>query len=215
MQPWIEKGSGSSSAVKSSLYYDQSLNNIQQQQQQQQQPSSSQGFRTLHSQKPIENNHEPKQSSINNHNHIPPTLQDHPLDGSQVLNLLNSTEYTDLVHEEDMRMNSMSYQSYRHQSDYQQIRLSNFWKGLMSSEDIVNYLEQQTYIDDIYGLPPEIAKELEALKQDRENNTKKKAVDRLNMIRHHFIQQAHGDANLAAKNAMTHDDWSRNFFESL
>ena len=98
-------------------------------------------------------------------------------------------------------------------------KLQYHWTtGLLSAEDIVEYLKNTNYTEDIYGIPiigqwVKEAKE-EAMQESASTaESKKVAIERLNMIRNHLIQKANGDPNLAAKNAieMTENDWSSSF----
>lgn len=238
MQPWMDKTAATTS--KSSLHFDHNLSHLQSASSSQQQPfykSDVNGFRTLTKgkgkesfdfdepqaytapQKPFS---EYQFTPIDNHFNA----YDDPLDGSEVLNFLNSgTAYSDHIHGDDLRPDSITYISHRHQMDTQHAlsereKLQHHWTtGLLSAEDIVEYLQNTNYTDDIYGIPVigqwiKEAKE-EAMQQEQPNTAESKrvAIERLNMIRHHLIQKANGDPNLAAKNAieMTENDWSSSF----
>ncbi|KAL9541276.1 hypothetical protein MBANPS3_009212 [Mucor bainieri] len=227
MQPWMDKSTAATS--KSSLHFDRTLSHLQPtSSSQQQQPlykSDANGFRTL------TKAYTPSQTAFNEY-HLTPPISNHfnayddPLDGSEVLNFLNAaTAYSDHIHGDDLKPDSTTYISHRHQMDTQHAlsereKLQHHWTtGLLSAEDIVDYLQNTNYTDDIYGIPVigqwiKEAKE-EAMQQEQPNTAESKrvAIERLSMIRHHLIQKANGDPNLAAKNAieMTENDWSSSF----
>lgn len=233
MQPWIDKTSLNTS--KNSLQFDHTLSHLQSSSSQQiNKNDSSGGFRTLKKGKGKEvfeynelqeNNAQPfikyQFTSLDNSFNA----FDDPLDGSDVLNFLNSgTAYSDHVHGDDLIPDTISYISHRHQMDTQHAlsekeKLQYHWTtGLLSAEDIVEYLQNTNYTEDIYGIPiigqwVKEAKE-EAMQESASTaESKKVAIERLNMIRNHLIQKANGDPNLAAKNAieMTENDWSSSF----
>ncbi|KAG2210770.1 hypothetical protein INT46_006840 [Mucor plumbeus] len=233
MQPWIDKTSLNTS--KNSLQFDHTLSHLQSSSSQQINKNDvNGGFRTLKKGKGKEvfeynelqeNNPQPFTkyqftSLDNNFNAF-----DDPLDGSDVLNFLSSgTAYSDHVYGDDLIPDTMSYISHRHQMDTQHAlsekeKLQYHWTtGLLSAEDIVEYLQNTNYTEDIYGIPiigkwVKEAKE-EAMQESKSTaESKKVAIERLNMIRNHLIQKANGDPNLAAKNAieMTENDWSSSF----
>ncbi|GAN06578.1 hypothetical protein MAM1_0128d06064 [Mucor ambiguus] len=238
MQPWMDKTSAATS--KSSLHFDHTLSHLQSASSSQQQPlhqNGINGFRTLAKGKGKESFEfdEPQvytsQKAFSEYQFTPLTdshfnAYDDPLDGSEVLDFLNAaTAYSDHIHGDDLRPDSTTYISHRHQMDTQHAlsereKLQHYWTtGLLSAEDIVDYLQNTNYTDDIYGIPVigqwiKEAKE-EAMQQEQPNTAESKrvAIERLNMIRRHLIQKANGDPNLAAKNAieMTENDWSSSF----
>lgn len=236
MQPWMDKTTATTS--KSSLHFDHTLSHLQSSQQQPLYKSDMSGFRTLAKGKGKESfdfdepqAYTPSQKLFSEHRFALPidshfNAYDDPLDGSEVLNFLNSgTAYSDHIHGDDLRPDSTTYISHRHQMDTQHAlsekeKLDHHWTtGLLSAEDIVDFLQNTNYTDEIYGIPVigqwiKEAKE-EAMQQEQPNTAESKrvAIARLDMIRHHLIQTAHGDPTLAAKNAiaMTENDWSSSF----
>lgn len=236
MQPWIDKASGSSGGSKSStLHYDRTLSHLHHYN-----PSSSSssstsslnGFRT----------HQQQQADKISQNQYPTTtIEQQPrskfdfspiqhsnnqmfsyTDGADVMNFLNSTEYSDEVHGDDLRPDSMSYISHRHQLDTQQglserEKLNHHWTTeLMAAEDIVEYLMTTNYTEDIYAIPiigqwiKEAKKEIEI---DKTSENSKKAIARLSMIRNHLlVNEASGNNN--ALKMINESDWSLAFFES-
>lgn len=242
MQPWIDKASGSGSSKSSTLHYDRTLSHLhhyhssQQQQQQHTGSSSSSRFRT----------HQQQADKFSISSHQYPTVEQpnafqskfdfSPIqhtnnqmfsytDGADVMNFLNSTEYSDEVHGDDLRPDSMSYISHRHQLDTQQglserEKLNHHWTTeLMAAEDIVEYLMTTNYTEDIYGIPligQWIKEAKHEIEMDKTSENSKKAIARLSMIRNHLLNKASGNSELAAQNAlrMTESDWSLAFFES-
>ncbi|KAL0141569.1 hypothetical protein V8B55DRAFT_1490352 [Mucor lusitanicus] len=240
MQPWMDKTTATTS--KNSLHFDHTLSHLQQpgstSQQQPLYKKDIHGFRTLTKGKEKEaftfdepQAYTPSQTAFSDYQPAPPigsqfNAYDDPLDGSEVLNFLNAgTAYSDHIHGDDLRPDSTTYISHRHQVDTQHAlsereKLQHHWTtGLLSAEDIVDYLQNTNYTDDIYGIPligQWIKEAKEEAKQQKQPNTaesKRVAIERLNMIRQHLIQKANGDPNLAAKNAieMTENDWSSSF----
>ncbi|CEP18182.1 hypothetical protein [Parasitella parasitica] len=230
MQTWLDKPSSNNS--KNTLRFDYTLSYLQ--------PSSSSrqfsktdnnGFRTLGRGKGKQTfeHHEPHAHTPRPYGSYQFTSIDSnfnafedPLDGSEVLDFLSSpTAYSDYVHGKDLIPDSSSYISHRHQMDTQHAlseneKLHYHWTtGLLSAEDVVEYLQNTDYTEDVYGIPiigQWIKKANEETMQEL-TETKRTAIERLNMIRHHLIQKANGDPNLAAKNAMemTKDDWFSSF----
>jgi hypothetical protein len=243
MQPWIEKANSGSSSGSSSLHFDKTLSHLNHhssQQQQQQQSSSSSGFRTsspssrnmnMSSTQNVSKEYIPL-SQQSPYNYLPynfsplPTSSDmiSLTDGSDVLNFLNSTEYSEHVHGDDLRPDSMSYISHRHQMDTQhglseKEKLSQWTAELMATEDIVEYLRTANYTDDIYGIPvigQWIKEAKEEVDQESTSDHNKKAIARLSMIRNHLVEKASGNIELAAENAfrMNESDWSSTFLDS-
>ncbi|CAO3623923.1 unnamed protein product [Mucor hiemalis] len=237
MQPWIEKASGSGSSKSSTLHYDRTLSHLHHYNPSQQQStsSSSSGFRTLQqADKNATSQHQ--YQALEQPNTFQSNFDFSPIqhtngqifsytDGGDVMNFLNSTEYSDHVHGDDLRPDSMSYISHRHQFDTQhglseKEKLNHQWTTeLMAAEDIVDYLMTTNYTEDIYGIPiigqwiKEAKKEIEL---DKTSENSKKAIARLSMIRNHLVNKASGNSDLAAQNAlrMNESDWSLAFFES-
>ncbi|KAG2208724.1 hypothetical protein INT47_007823 [Mucor saturninus] len=219
MQPWTEKG-GSSSRHQSSLNYDHTLSHINQPHQQQQQPSK--GFRTARDSGSSSNyvEDETRQRSTNEFSPVYTNNSDmlNLGDGADVMNFLNSKSYSDEVYGDDLRPDSMSYISHRHQMDTQHgfAEKEKTLALLMETEDIVEYLKKTTYTDDIYGIPV-LGQYIKEAKEAVENGAHSKiAVERLNMIRNHLVEKSHGDFNLAAQNAfrINPNDWSSDFLDS-
>lgn len=230
MQPWVGKGTGSSSN-SSTLHYDRTLSHLQQQQHNSyQQPQS---FRTTSSSSSAyQQQQKDQQSTINRpsmisefapYQHTPIShLAPHEdmADGTEVLEFLNSSDYNDLVHGDDLRPDSISYISYRHQQDTQHAlsekeKLQKHWTAeLLGAEDIVEYLLKETYTEDIYGIPI-LGQYIKEAKEELQDNSqsKKVAVERLTMIRNHLIQKHNNNVNSATNQIfeMNENDWSSFF----
>lgn len=248
MQPWIGKA-GSSSTGSSTLHYDKTLSHLNHHPQNSDQQSSSSsssktnGFRTSSSSCDMMNTAATADSQYMdnmNNNHTQPNLflesnNFSPIhtksdmmflsDGADVLNYLNSTNYSEDVHGDDLRPDSMSYISHRHQLDTQHAlaeqtkNSSAALTELMATEDIVVYLENTNYTEDIYGIPilGQCIKEAkQEVMQDKTSENSQKAITRLSMIRNHLVEKASGDFELAAQNAfrMNENDWSTKFLDS-
>ncbi|KAI8890663.1 hypothetical protein K501DRAFT_281646 [Backusella circina FSU 941] len=219
MQPWVDKSGYSG---QSSIHYDRNLSYLNQYESQRA-GSSSSGFRTQ-SKQPLQEPFTSKQNQTYTPSHIfspIPTQDQHTsLDGADVLNLLNSTSYSDAVHSDDLNPDSMTYLSHRHQVDTQhglaELQKLKQWKEFLLSDDIVGYLANATYIEDIYGVPV-IGDLIQEAKEEVAQDKPHKAVERLNMIRLHLVHSASGDANRAAKQAasMKGEEWSKVFTQSL
>ncbi|KAI8081114.1 hypothetical protein BDF21DRAFT_418420 [Thamnidium elegans] len=219
MQPWADKSSGSHTT--NTLHYDKTLshlnNNVQHQ-------SSSSGFRTardtttvpLSSSSSLEFETRGKQAS--NYSFEPAYTYHQNIsltDGAEVMSFLNSQSYSDQVYSDDLRPDSMSYISHRHQVDTQHgLAEKEKLSQLFGTEDIVEYLKNTTYTDDIYGIP--VLGQLIKQAQEEMKQHKHVAIDRLSMIRNHLVHKANGDFELAAQNAfgMTQNDWSNTFLDS-
>ncbi|KAI9475537.1 MAG: hypothetical protein EXX96DRAFT_573698 [Benjaminiella poitrasii] len=221
MQSWTDKSNSSS------LRYDKTLSNVNQYQQPESSTTnnnSSNRFRTTYTNTTAtttttQQNEDNRPSPSLPLNTIqftqqPSSIQQHrfaqmpPTDGSDVLAFLNTPNYTDHVHQDDLNPSSTVYTSYRHQIDHQQARQEQL-SQLLVAEDIVEYLITADYIEDLYGLPQlgqivkEAKEELTATKDNRG-----KAIQRLDMIRQHLLKGADGNPDLAAQQAMTTDfDW--------
>jgi hypothetical protein len=232
MQSWVDKASTSNS-----LHYDKTLSYLNSQHASSSLSSSSssshqKGFRTaapapgsrIATEKELDDYN--KYSSFASHHFSPlitPPQYESPLDGSDVLSFLNSTEYSDHIHGDDLKPDSMTYISHRHQQDTHQAlsekeKLQQHWTAeLLAAEDIVEYLQNADYTQDIYGIPV-LGQWIREAKEEilKDDSHKKIAVERLNMIRHHLVQKAMGDPELAARNAlqMTQNDWSSSFLDS-
>lgn len=221
MQPWTEKG-GSSTSHSSSLQYDRTLSHLNHHPSGQQSSSSS-GFRTARDNLSTSSDYTEETKTVqnmSNYSFSPVNTSSDMMslsDGAEVMSFLNSTSYSDHIHGDDLRPDSMSYISHRHQIDTQHgLAEKEKLTMLMGTEDIVEYLRNTTYTDDIYGLPV-IGQYIKEAKKAIENGGHSKiAIDRLSMIRNHLVEKAHGDFNLAAQNAfrMKENDWSATFLDS-
>lgn len=225
MQPWTEKG-GSSSGHNGSLHYDRTLSHLNHHplsSQQQSSSSGSNGFRTARDNSTTSSNYTEENKSsqkVPSYNFLPVNTNSDMMslsDGSEVMSFLNSTRYSDHVHGDDLRPDSMSYISHRHQIDTQHgLAESEKLIELMGAEDIVEYLRTTNYTDDIYGIPV-LGQYIKEAKEVIENTGHSKiAIERLSMIRNHLVEKAHGDIALAAQNAfgMNENDWSASFLDS-
>jgi hypothetical protein len=225
MQPWVDKSGYSG---QNSLQYDKSLSYLNRYESHQQRAgsSNSSGFRTQ-SERPLQDPFISKQNQAYNsspmtHQFSPIPTQDYdtPFDGADVLNLLNSASYSDAVYSDDLNPDSTTYLSHRHQVDTQhglaELQKLKQWKDFILSDDIVGYLEKSTYTEDIYGMPI-IGDLIQEAKEEIAQDKPHKAVERLNMIRLHLVQNASGDAEKAAKYAasMKGDEWTKMFTQSL
>ncbi|KAJ2959848.1 hypothetical protein NQZ79_g4728 [Umbelopsis isabellina] len=134
-----------------------------------------------------------------------------PDDASMVFDILNSPNYTDLVYSSTpCTPISRTPTSAQHSNQY----LAN----LLEAEDIVPYLSQATYTDDVYELPMYVqdlimqAKEEVVTNDSKPENDKKarSAIDRLRMLREHLLIRSGGDvmqASTAANiNKLTQDE---------
>ncbi|GAA5797019.1 hypothetical protein EDC94DRAFT_594528 [Helicostylum pulchrum] len=219
MQPWADKSSGSHT---NTLHYDKTLSHLNNNVQQQSSSSSSNGFRTARDTTSTVpsfefETREKQGSSSNNYSFFEPAQQQTmPLtDGAEVMSFLNSQSYSDQVYSDDLRPDSMSYISHRHQVDTQHgLAEKEKLRLLFGTEDIVEYLKNTTYTEDVYNIP--VLGQLIKQAQEEIKQHKHVAIDRLSMIRNHLVHKANGDFELAAKNAfgMTQDDWSDTFLDS-
>ncbi|KAG0172759.1 hypothetical protein DFQ29_008263 [Apophysomyces sp. BC1021] len=138
------------------------------------------------------------------------------VDGADIQAFLNTTAYTDELHGDDMDPTSSSYRSYRHQNDHEhsiaekerQNQLSHFFQV----GDIVSYLQESSYVDDIYGLPPalqSLVKEAQQEIQNDDGQNPRKAVERLRMVRQHLVGRAQGNTVSAVQQAtqMNDSEW--------
>lgn len=159
--------------------------------------------------------------------HHPPAAAAPPVaatDGAEVLGFLSSAEYTDAIHGDDLAQESQTYQSHRHQADHEhsvaEHQRRHQWTELLAAADIVAYLHELKYTDDIYGAPPAIESLIKEAQQEimdhpptqtpASNHT---AVSRLAMVRDHLLGHAHGQVEAAARHAheMKQDDWDQIF----
>ncbi|KAI8343658.1 hypothetical protein BC941DRAFT_411951 [Chlamydoabsidia padenii] len=151
-----------------------------------------------------------------------------PMDGSQVLALLNESSgaYDKEVHGDDLVAGSMSYQSYQHQSDHQhslsefEIQKRRAMEEWILTDDIIAYIEKHdsSYVDDVYGLPPVIANLVKEAKEELKQggdgtDGQQKAINRLQMIRNHLIGRSRGNFTMAVQQGlqMKEDDWAALF----
>lgn len=221
MQPWTDKAGSSQT---SSLHYDKSLSHL---------PSyttdTSTGrnhttgkFRTLKEPTKFTSDFESMDPTTTQFTHnffpSPPPTTTNSIslsDGGDVLSFLNSTSYSDQVYQDDLRPDSMSYISHRHQMDTQHAlaEREKWISGLLGATDIVAYLEERLYIDDVYGIPVLGQLIKEAQEEIKQSDHTRIAVDRLSMLRNHLVQGALGDVELAVRNAfdLNENDWSSEF----
>lgn len=144
-------------------------------------------------------------------------------DGGDVAAFLGSTDYTDALHQDELHNPAKSY---RHQVDHahslaeqakakSQTQSSPGFEDLLACEDIVAYLSEVTYTDDVYGAPPQVASLIKEAQQELQNKKdhKHQAIARLQMVRQHLLGQAGGDAARAAQHSrsMRDDDWDQLF----
>ncbi|KAG2219051.1 hypothetical protein INT45_008895 [Circinella minor] len=247
MLPWSDKGGGNSSSSSSNtLRHDENIANSSQyrptqsnaessrfrsQQQQQGQTPLDQGFDTFTSQQREINNplsfpsmHQQQAPRLTNNLPLQQQPEHHINDGADIQAFLNSSAYSEEVYGDDLVPDSTTYISHRHQMDHQhsvaeQQRL-NQWQGLLEAEDIVAYLQEMRYTDDIYGAPPlveQLIKEAQKeVTQEEDTSTEQKritAVQRLTMVRDHLMTEARGNVNTAVKQSqqLQQDDWEQIF----
>lgn len=238
MFPWSDKGSGSSSSKSTLLSRDENIANTSRFQQQR--PTESfranapvpgrarDAYDAFQSDAgpPLDQLQSQFQPPAPPHIQLPSAPN---VDGAEVQAFLNSADYTDEIHGDDLASNSHTYRSYRHEQDRQhsvaQQQLSRF-EELLRADDIVVYLQGLSYTDDIYGAPPAIE---DLIKEAREevvsagttgeepDAQQHRAVSRLTMVRNHLMGQAGGDIQVASRRAheMSQDDWDRLFSRRL
>ncbi|KAI9261439.1 hypothetical protein BDA99DRAFT_560315 [Phascolomyces articulosus] len=247
MLPWSDKGGGASSSSSSTLRRDENIASSSQyrsqssnadssrfrsQQQQAQQVPLDQGFDTFgsnSSNNPLGFNsmHHPQQGSRFINNQAPPLPEHNINDGADIQAFLNSTAYSDEVYGDDLVPDSTAYLSHRHQVDHhhsmaEQQRLHQ-WQDLLQAEDIVAYLQEMRYTDDIYGAPPlveELIKEAQkevtqedSYHQGNTDQNRTTAIQRLTMVRDHLMAEARGNVETAIKQSqqLQQDDWEQIF----
>lgn len=122
-----------------------------------------------------------------------------PYDGSVVSDMLNSPNYTDLVYSSTPSTPiSRTPTSAQHSNLY----LAN----LLEAEDIVNYLSQATYTDDVYDLPMYVQELITQAKEEvvandskpKDDKKAQSAIDRLKMLREHLLIRSGGDVMQAS-----------------
>ncbi|KAI8098367.1 uncharacterized protein B0P05DRAFT_521651 [Gilbertella persicaria] len=221
MQPWTEKASTSNN--KSSLHFDNTLSQLNHVSSTHQTNTFRTKGKEVHHDSIVKEELSSPISLFSNHaSNFQVAPHENALDGSDVLNFLNTTNYSDSVHHDDLVPDSISYISHRHQMDTQHAlsereKHQHHWTAeLLAAEDIVDYLQKADYTEDIYGIPHLGQWIKEAKEELAQSSTKRTAVERLTMIRHHLVQKALGDPELAAKNAlgMNEHDWSSTFLDS-
>ncbi|KAI7863932.1 hypothetical protein BDF14DRAFT_1838716 [Spinellus fusiger] len=149
------------------------------------------------------------------------------MDGGEVQALLNSSHFSDAVYSDDLYAESTTYTSYHHSLDHEhslaEKMLSQQQKtleNLLSAEDIVAYLQDTRYTNDIHGLPPNVQSLIkearEEVQQDHESSHKPRhAVHRLEMIRAHLMKSAQGNTKVAAQNALKENEWDHYFMDKI
>lgn len=244
MFPWSNKGSGSSSSRSTLLSRDENIANTSRFHEQQ----PTERFRTNvpateaeHAYNDFQSdngpNRQPLQQLESQFRQQPPLpstelLPRAPdLDGAEVQAFLNSADYTDEIHGDDLVPTSQSFHSYRHEQDRQhslaQQQLNQF-EELLRAEDIVAYLQGLRYTDEIYGAPPAIEALIKEAREeivtagtqeepDASPQQRHSAVNRLAMVRNHLMGEAGGNVQAAARRAqeMNQDDWNQLFSQRL
>ncbi|ORY94419.1 hypothetical protein BCR43DRAFT_320041 [Syncephalastrum racemosum] len=232
--PWDNK-SGASSASSSTLHRDETLAtaNRFRPAETHATPGFGFGFRTTRPNLMTQHDRESPYSSsssssrmntsafeapqLNRPVHLPPPQVFE--DGGDVAAFLGSTSYTDAVHQDELHNPSNSY---RHQVDHAhslaeqaKAKTNPGFEDLLACEDIVAYLSEVAYTDDIYGAPPQVASLIKEAQQEVQNKKdhKQQAITRLQMVRQHLLGQAGGDATRAAQQSrsMRDDDWDQLF----
>ncbi|KAI9497589.1 hypothetical protein BDB00DRAFT_582573 [Zychaea mexicana] len=247
MLPWSDKG-GASGSSSSTLRQDENISNSSQyrstsnaaessrfrsqQQQSRQGRVDDQAFDTFGaprqsqatSNNPVQFHSMQQPDPILLNRGLPPAPQEHTSDGAGIQAFLNSTAYTDELYGEDLVPDSNTYLSHRHQMDHQhsiaEQQRQHQWQDLLQAEDIVAYLQEMRYTDDIYGAPPavealikeaqkEVAEENQASSNTEQNCGP--AVQRLAMVRNHLMAEARGNVDAAVKQGQTlqQDDWEQ------
>jgi hypothetical protein len=222
MQPWINKTSGSSS--RGTLHFDKTLSYLNTHEDHQQYASS---FRTKGKEPMIQQQEDgPSNLDMLSSFATYPCAFESNLapyqdiaDGLEVLEFLNSTSYSDYLHEDDLKPESMAFSSYRHQLDNQHAlsekeKLQMHWTSeLLEAEDIVEYLMNTKYTEDIYGIPVLGQYIKEAQAEVTSDQYTAKAVERLSMIRSHLMSRSQGNVQAATKKVfeMNENDWSTFF----
>ncbi|KAI9317988.1 hypothetical protein BX666DRAFT_1933648 [Dichotomocladium elegans] len=174
--------------------------------------------------------HDSRELSRQQQQHAPPAAPlQQAADGADVLDLLGSADYADAVYGDDLLQDSSTYRSYHHQHDrehslaeyQQQQQQRHEWTELLATEDIVEYLRNVKYTDDIYGAPPAVQALIREAQQEiaaatvpeNQHQRVNGAVARLTMVRDHLMGRAHGQVDLAAKQAqqLQDGDWDAIF----
>lgn len=83
---------------------------------------------------------------------------------------------------------------------------------LLTTEDIVDYLLNTNYTEDIYGIPI-LGQYIKEAKQEASAEGTHKAVERLSMIRRHLMSESNGNVQAATQKLfeMKENDWSSFF----
>ncbi|CAG8533296.1 11763_t:CDS:1 [Paraglomus brasilianum] len=131
-------------------------------------------------------------------------------DGADVLNFLNSTSFvTETYNLANTERDLISRRS-RNVGFVDPSSLSKpYIDRLLEAQDIVEYIAQTTYSDDIYGLPDSFKKLIDDARNEIMDNTEihqRTAVERLRMFRDHLIKRREekGDGNSSWL-----DEWNR------
>ncbi|CAG8629541.1 7981_t:CDS:1, partial [Paraglomus occultum] len=114
-------------------------------------------------------------------------------DGADVLNFLDSTSFaTETYNPSDIERDLISRRS-RNVGFVDPSSLSKAYiDRLLDAQDIVEYITQTTYSDDIYGLPDSFRKLIHDARNEIMGNTEIHqwtAVERLRMVRDHLIKK--------------------------
>ncbi|CAJ0745910.1 21141_t:CDS:2 [Entrophospora sp. SA101] len=118
-------------------------------------------------------------------------------DGREIIEFLNSNNYTseiydNTVEEEEREIANIDANASSHSYNYKDV------EGFLESEDILEYLKQTRYTDDVYGIPKFIKKLIKEARDemlndnDQNNPHQKTALERLKMIRDHLLMNRDG-----------------------
>ncbi len=143
------------------------------------------------------------------HHHYPhKTNYEITEDENEILEFLNSNNYTDQIYNEDLnQLTSNRQKDYDFLKEYQN---SKFVEEFLESKDIQEYLLKISYTNDIYGIPIFLKELIIEAKnelnhqniQDDDKTLKhqKTAIERLKMVRDHLIKKRNLDNNSNVEN---------------
>jgi hypothetical protein len=129
------------------------------------------------------------------HHHYPHKTNENTKDGRELLDFLNSNNYTDQIYE-DFNQLTMN-----RQKDYCFLGNSKFsLEEFLESKDIQEYLLKTSYTDDVYGIPIFLKELIDKAKSELNDNQnvqsdndtlkyQKTAIERLKMVREHLIER--------------------------
>ncbi|KAG9296942.1 hypothetical protein G9A89_006897 [Geosiphon pyriformis] len=140
---------------------------------------------------------------------------DYVEDGTEVLSFLNSGEYTHEVYKPfDMDLFELMEGHSRHFSsnlNHLPNAALSYLDGLLETEDIMGYLSEIRYSDDIYGLPEFFTHLIHEAKNEISKNKGKEvdqgntdeihqtAIERLRMLRNHLVETRNKNKNSGIK----------------